>query len=253
MMTLCVVPCGKRKIWDVKPNAGPTKMRDVYIGPFAKKCCDYAKKFHPDSWCILSAKYGFLWPEEIIPGPYNVTFNDRKTNPITLETLHSQVNQKNLKSFDRIVVLGGIYYRNIILSVLPDKEYVFPLEGITGLGKMMQALNSMLYGKIEEVLSTELVFDKTLPLGSRRSTITSSCGKYFKLQGFLKQEQSFGVYLTFSKIEDILQNSLPLSARKYKAWWANGVHSQANAWLGVGFRVAEIDLVHERVRFERTK
>jgi len=62
MRTLCVIPCGKTKIWDKKPDAGSTNARDVYIGPFAKKCREYAEKFYSTSWCILSAKHGFLFP-----------------------------------------------------------------------------------------------------------------------------------------------------------------------------------------------
>jgi len=76
MKTLCIVPCGNRKIWDKNPNAGPTKVEHVYIGPFAKKCREYAMRFYPSSWCILSAKYGFLFPNDIVPIPYNVSFNE---------------------------------------------------------------------------------------------------------------------------------------------------------------------------------
>ena len=60
-----------RKIWDINPFAGPTKAKYVYVGPFAKKCKEYAQKFYPSSWCTLSAKYGFLFPNDIVPGPYN--------------------------------------------------------------------------------------------------------------------------------------------------------------------------------------
>ena len=87
MKTLCIVPCGNRKIWDKNPKAGPTKAECVYIGPFAKKCREYAMRFYPSSWYILSAKYGFLFPDELVTGPYNESFNDRKTNPITTKEL----------------------------------------------------------------------------------------------------------------------------------------------------------------------
>ena len=68
---LCIIPCGNRKIWDKNPNAGPTRAKDIYIGPFAKKRKEYAEKFYLSSWCILSAKYGFLFPDDIVPGSYN--------------------------------------------------------------------------------------------------------------------------------------------------------------------------------------
>jgi hypothetical protein len=34
----------------------------------------------------------------------------------------------------------------------------------------------------------------------------------------------------------------PPSAYKYRAWWGNGGHSQANAWLNAGWRVDKIKL-----------
>ena len=67
MCTLCIVPCGNRKIWGKYPDKGATKAKDVYIGPFTSKCGKYAMHFYPDSWYILSAKYGFLHPEDIVP------------------------------------------------------------------------------------------------------------------------------------------------------------------------------------------
>ncbi|HNS79734.1 MAG TPA: hypothetical protein PKM17_13890, partial [Syntrophorhabdus sp.] len=53
METLCIVPCGKRKIWDKNPNAGFVKAKDVYIGHFSIKCKEYAEKFYANSWCIF--------------------------------------------------------------------------------------------------------------------------------------------------------------------------------------------------------
>jgi len=49
MKTLCIVPCGKAKIWDKNPKAGPTMAKQVYTGPFAKKCQEYAELYYPDT------------------------------------------------------------------------------------------------------------------------------------------------------------------------------------------------------------
>jgi len=139
MNILAVVPCGKRKIWDVNPD-GPTEAKYVYIGPFARLCREYAEKFYPDSWVILSAKYGFLFPDDIVSGPYNVTFNDPKTNPITVDELRKQAVEKGLDKFDKIVVLGGRNYVDIVKSVFSDKIVVAPLDKYGGLGRKMSAL-----------------------------------------------------------------------------------------------------------------
>ena len=141
MKVLCIIPCGNRKIWDKNPNAGPTKARDVYIGPFAKKCKQYAEKFYPFSWCILSAKYGFLFPDDIVPGPYNVTFNDKRTNPISVEELSKQVKEKGLDKYEEILVLGGKKYVSMVRKVFSKKKIYVPLEGYKGIGYMMDRIN----------------------------------------------------------------------------------------------------------------
>lgn len=43
--------------------------------------------------------------------------------------------------------------------------------------------------------------------------------------------------LSFEEIEDVLGFSLPASASKHSAWWANGGHTQASAWLDAGWLV----------------
>lgn len=138
--TLVIVPCGKRKIWDLNPDLGPVKAREAYIGPFSKKCKEYAERFYPDSWVILSAKYGFLYPDDIVPGPYNVTFNDPKTNPISVYELRKQAIEKDLTKYSRIIVLGGRRYVNIVKQVFRDKDVCTPLSRFRGLGVMMSVL-----------------------------------------------------------------------------------------------------------------
>lgn len=139
-MRLCVVPCGKLKIWDKNPDAGPTKAKDVYIGPFAKACIDYAERFYPGRYVILSAKYGFLFPDELIPGNYNVTFNDPKTNPIGVEELRRQAEQKGLMKYDEIVVVAGSNYVKIVRKVFAGKKIITPLKGLGGMGLMISAI-----------------------------------------------------------------------------------------------------------------
>jgi len=82
------------------------KARFVYTGtPFLinKR---YAEHFGSD-WVILSAKYGFIGPDFMIPEDYNITFNDLKSNPITKRVcipsyrpqsvqLHNRVRRENL-------------------------------------------------------------------------------------------------------------------------------------------------------------
>ncbi len=149
MKSLCIIPCGSRKIWDKFPNAGPTKARDVYIGPFATICRRYAEKFYPNDWCILSAKYGFVFPDTLIPGPYNVTFNNKKTSPISLSELKDHRRGKGLDRFEEYIVIAGINYVSMIMEVFKYKKIITPLKDCKGMGYMM--------GKIKEALDTGIL------------------------------------------------------------------------------------------------
>ena len=142
MKTLCVIPCGKRKIWDKNPDAGSTKARDVYIGPFAASCRRYAERFYPSAWCIISAKYGFLFPDDIVPGPYEVTFSKPKTNPITVEELKLQVIKKGLEKYQNVVVIAGKEYISRVQRVFPGKEFSTPLMNCSSQGQMMRELRN---------------------------------------------------------------------------------------------------------------
>ena len=141
MKALCVVSCGKQKIWDKYPNLGPQKARDVYTGTFSRKCQEYAKTFYPTSWCIFSAKYGFVFPDDLIPGPYNVTVYKKETNPLSAKQLAKQTHQLHLDECDRIIVLGGKLYVKMIEQTFAGKEIVTPLAGARGIGYMMKKMN----------------------------------------------------------------------------------------------------------------
>ncbi|MEM4292820.1 MAG: peroxide stress protein YaaA [Thermoplasmata archaeon] len=133
MKTVCIVACGKMKIWDKNPNAGKTRAEEAYIGGPTKSSIKYAKKFHPDDWFILSAKYGFLRPDDLIES-YNVTFKKKHTNPISVDELSNQIIEKGLGQYDRIVVLGGEDYVEVVKKAFEKaslkKEILTPLAGL---------------------------------------------------------------------------------------------------------------------------
>lgn len=139
MSTLGVVPCGKKKIWDQDPNRGAVPAGDAYTGTFHLLARGYAERF-TDRWVVLSAKYGFLEPHDLVPGPYDVTFN-RPSDPrcITTQLLREQVRQKGLDRFFRVVVVCGDRYVQRIRAAFQgtDVEIVTPLSGKGGIGSMM--------------------------------------------------------------------------------------------------------------------
>ena len=130
MRTLVIVPCSKRKIWKKVPTIGPTKARLAYKGsPFVVNQ-EYAIKF-ADQWEILSAKYGFIDGDFVIPENYNVTFNKPETKPISIDKLKEQV-QERLMDFDCVVALGSTTYANIVTTVFEDTgiKVITPTAGL---------------------------------------------------------------------------------------------------------------------------
>jgi len=136
---LVVVPCGRAKVWDRHPDAGPTPAAEAYTGaPFTVNR-RYAEEADGD-WVILSAKYGFLRPADLIPGPYETTFKRRSTNPIGFETLREQVRRLGLDRYSEVVGLGGQEYRAAIEAAFDGTAVAlgFPFAGLP-IGKAMGA------------------------------------------------------------------------------------------------------------------
>ncbi|HJX24244.1 MAG TPA: hypothetical protein VJ574_07585, partial [Candidatus Bathyarchaeia archaeon] len=83
----------------------------------------FAEKF-ADRWVILSAKYGFMNPDFIIPGNYNATFSRQTTNAIKLADLKQQIREKRLGDYDVIVALGGEDYVGVIRRAFDDSPKI---------------------------------------------------------------------------------------------------------------------------------
>jgi hypothetical protein len=111
----------------------------VYIGPPFTVNREFAESCGGD-WVILSAKYGFLRPTDIIPGPYEVTFKVPSTRPIAVETLMEQVTRMGLDQYAEVIGLGGKEYRAAIESAFRGTRasLEFPFSGLP-LGKAMAA------------------------------------------------------------------------------------------------------------------
>jgi len=60
-------------------------------------------------------------------------------------------------------------------------------------------------------------------------------------------------WLSFSKLEELLDAVLPKSALIHRSWWANdwNTHSQARLWLEEGWETDIVDFDRERIRFRR--
>ncbi len=144
MKSICIVACGKKKIWDEKPETGAVKAQNMYTGLFTRKCIEYAEKSDFNSWCILSAKHGFLFPDEVVKERYSECFHVASSNPVTLNELSSQIKSKKLDKYEKIVVLGGNYYNNMMKKLFNEKKVFNPLNSCKGIGHMMKKLNELI-------------------------------------------------------------------------------------------------------------
>jgi hypothetical protein len=137
--TLVIVPCGQSKVWDRSPGRGPTLARDAYTGGPFKVNRAYAER-HGDRWIILSALYGLIAPDFLIPGPYNVTFKKKTTQPISVSEVRRQIAEQQLDKFPRVIGLGGKEYRAILEAAFGSfgRRVEFPFTGLK-IGDAMHA------------------------------------------------------------------------------------------------------------------
>lgn len=136
--TLCIISCGGKKVWDDSKDQGPTPARDVYTGSYVRGNQQYAEQFYPHSWCILSAKHGFLLPDDIVPENYE----QRMGEPGSVQSadLREQIKLKGLDGYDGIVVLAGREYVEAVKNAYNDKNVRAVFDGVGGIGKQMSAV-----------------------------------------------------------------------------------------------------------------
>lgn len=139
MKRICIIPCGKKKIWDKHSDYGPMEAKDVYISPFGKACQAYATMFF-ENWVILSAKHGFLRPNDIVLENYDLAFDSKSDEVINIEQLQKQMVDKSLLQFDEIVLLAGKKHKKVVTKLYPEEMITYPLEGCKGIGYMLLRL-----------------------------------------------------------------------------------------------------------------
>ncbi|AAP09775.1 MULTISPECIES: DUF6884 domain-containing protein [Bacillus] len=139
MKRICIIPCGKKKIWDKHSDYGPMEAKNVYISPFGKACQAYATMFF-ENWVILSAKHGFLRPNDIVLENYDLAFDSKSDEVINIEQLQKQMVDKSLLQFDEIVLLAGKKHKKVVTKLYPEEMITYPLEGCKGIGYMLQRL-----------------------------------------------------------------------------------------------------------------
>jgi DNA-binding XRE family transcriptional regulator len=77
-----------------------------------------------------------------------------------------------------------------------------------------------------------------------------SKSKYYPLYLYLEEQDDAGLLeLSFAEVEAILGESLPKTAKKTRAWWANSQTSQGRTWQNAGWLVDDVDFKEQYVAF----
>jgi hypothetical protein len=134
---ICLVACAKTK----RENQG--RAEDLYISPLFHKYRQFARE-QCGIWYILSAKYGLLEPDRIIE-PYDKTLKlmaDIERKQWALSVVQD-LKSRSCRN-DRIIILGGDYYRKHLVPLLSGDGYeiLVPLEG-KSIGFQLQWLNTV--------------------------------------------------------------------------------------------------------------
>ncbi|EUJ28465.1 hypothetical protein PCORN_12242 [Listeria cornellensis FSL F6-0969] len=140
---MIIIPSGKPKIWDKQEDAGPVIARQAYIGNFHCLCRAYAEKFEGE-YLILSPKYGFLTPDSVVIGTYDVRFTARgvTAETISLEELRQQWKALGINQ-ETIMMLGGKKFELLLSAITDGKQgFTFPLHGTRGIGDMQKRLRT---------------------------------------------------------------------------------------------------------------
>jgi hypothetical protein len=77
--------------------------------------------------------------------------------------------------------------------------------------------------------------------------------KYDALGTYLRERNQGEIPMTFAEIEQVVRSKLPRSAYVHRPWWSNSATNSVltKVWLDAGFRSARVDMLAQRLTFER--
>ncbi len=90
---------------------------------------------------------------------------------------------------------------------------------------------------------------------ARRSVSPRRVDRFSGLSRYLKFRGAFTrlVKLSFSRIDGIIGENLPMDAYKSEAWWSNSANVHSKGWLDAGWEVKEVYLKEGYVVFRKVK
>lgn len=251
---LVIVPCGKAKVWDTRPERLAVAAQEAYTGaPFTVNI-GYAKHFAQE-WRVLSAKYGFLAPDQPITR-YNVTFKDtRSPDRIMVAALRRQITQQGLDRFPLVVGLGGSDYRAVIAEAFApiSTQLIFPFAGLP-IGMAMAAVKKAIAGgpsheawlrdhnrqSSAPTSGQRLDRPDKVPMSLERAADAGIPPVYHPLAAYLVAQPSDRVTCSFAQIED------PWPRAPLQCVGPCGVVGQQPSWTCLCRRLARFGLDNSR-------
>ncbi len=75
---------------------------------------------------------------------------------------------------------------------------------------------------------------------------------YIGITSYLEKCNRTSITMSFMDVKKVNGDHLPMSAYKHNAWWSNTEsHSQAFGWMNAGYRTTDVDIIAQRVTFEK--
>jgi hypothetical protein len=220
-------------------------------------------------WFVLSALHGLVDPKTVLE-PYDVTLvgapnNEKRAwSRQVLNSLDVEVGHGTGLTFE---IHAGAEYRNfgLVQGLLDRGAHVeIPMEHLSQGEQLEQYGNGPGSARQRHPKSRasdtppSALSDDTGDNGPRSPNVAADWlwhrGKYAGLSVYLTALESHSRTVSFSDFERIIGFRLPRLARDHRPWWANDVsHSQAQAWLSVGWETRNVELVAATVTFVRVR
>jgi len=130
---LIITGCTKKKLSNTP--ALKIEAKKLYQGRLFKNVRKYAERMEFD-YVIISAKYGLVLPHEIIGG-----YEQRLSTKEDVERIRSTVEERLaplLKNYDRIVVIAGKRYREVLRNLWDQRFVVVKAGGYAYLANMVE-------------------------------------------------------------------------------------------------------------------
>jgi hypothetical protein len=233
-----LVGCVKQKV------DHPAPARELYVSPLFRGRRRYVEN-SCDTWLILSAKHGLLDLDQLVE-PYDQslvtasTASRREWSAMVLRQLDARAFEYRSTVFE---FHAGANYRNFGLEA-----------GLRERGAATVVVAEHLSQGQQLAFYANAGVPTAAPEGPVRRAQAGryATGEYTALGAWLESLGATEATMTFGEIESLIGRSLPTSARRHSAWWANSVSGHSHAvWVTAGWRV-RADLSLEVANFTRS-